>query len=191
MAIQHGVVIGVVDDLDDPDGLGRVRVTFPHLADEPSNWARLACRWPARAGARSSARRRATRCSIACEHGDIRQPYVIGALWSKTDQPPDETGAATDNNIRVIVSRSGHRITLDDTSGSERIEITDHAGKQAVVLDGSSITVRADDGQVTVTASKDVTVSPAATSTSPPRAPSRSPAPRSPSTEERHGHASG
>ena len=65
----------------------------------------------------------------------------------------------TDNNIRVIVSRSGHRITLDDTSGSERIEITDHAGKQAVVLDGSSITVRADDGQVTVQASKDVTVS--------------------------------
>jgi uncharacterized protein involved in type VI secretion and phage assembly len=84
---------------------------------------------------------------------------VIGSVWSKTDQPPDETGDATENNIRVIVSRSGHRITLDDTAGSERIEITDHDGKQAVVLDGSSITVRADAGKVSVSASGDVTVS--------------------------------
>ena len=33
MAVQHGVVIGVVEDLDDPEGLARVKVTFPHLAD--------------------------------------------------------------------------------------------------------------------------------------------------------------
>ena len=159
MAIHHGVVIGVVDDLDDPEGLARVKVTFPHLADEPSNWARLA--QPMAGAGRGTFFRpqKGDEVLVACEHGDIRQPYVLGALWSKTDQPPDQTGAATDNNIRVIVSRSGHRITLDDTQGSERIEITDHAGKQAVVLDGSSVTVRADDGQVTIKASRDITVS--------------------------------
>jgi uncharacterized protein involved in type VI secretion and phage assembly len=159
MTTQPGVVIGVVDDLNDPEGLGRVKLTFPHLADEPSNWARLAL--PMAGAGRGTFFRpeKGDEVLVACEHGDIRQPYVVGSLWSKTDQPPDQTGGATDNNIRVIVSRSGHRITLDDTSGSERIEITDHAGKQAVVLDGSSITVRADDGQVTVQASKDVTVS--------------------------------
>ena len=159
MAVQHGVVIGVVDDLDDPEGLARVKVKFPHLADEPSNWARLA--QPMAGAGRGTFFRpqKGDEVLVACEHGDIRQPYVLGALWSKTDQPPDQTGAATDNNIRVIVSRSGHRITLDDTQGSERIEITDHAGKQAVVLDGSSVTVRADDGQVTIKASRDITVS--------------------------------
>jgi uncharacterized protein involved in type VI secretion and phage assembly len=159
MVTQPGVVIGVVDDLDDPEGLARVRVTFPHLADEPSNWARLAL--PMAGAGRGTFFRpeKGDEVLVACEHGDIRQPYVVGALWSKTDQPPDQTGAATDNNIRVIVSRSGHRITLDDTQGSERIEITDHAGKQAIVLDGSSITVRADSGQVTIKASGDVSVS--------------------------------
>lgn len=96
---------------------------------------------------------------ILCEHGDIRQPYIIGSLWSATDKPPDETGTAADNNIRVIVSRSGHRITLDDTAGSERIEIRDHSGKQAVVIDGSSITVRADNGQVTIKAAQSIAVS--------------------------------
>ena len=132
MTAQPGVVIGVVDDLNDPEGLGRVMVTFPHLADEPSNWARLAL--PMAGAGRGTFFRpeKGDEVLVACEHGDIRQPYVVGSLWSKTDQPPDQTGAATDNNIRVIVSRSGHRITLDDTSGSERIEITDHAGNQAV-----------------------------------------------------------
>jgi uncharacterized protein involved in type VI secretion and phage assembly len=159
MAPQPGVVVGVVDDLNDPEGLGRVKVTFPHLADEPSNWARLALPM---AGARRGTFFRPEKGDevlVACEHGDIRQPYVVGALWSRTDPPPDGTGTATDNNTRVIVSRSGHRITLDDTQGSERIEITDHAMKQAVVLDGSSITIQAGAGQVTISASGDVTVS--------------------------------
>ena len=159
MATQPGVVVGVVGDLNDPEGLGRVQVTFPHLADEPSNWARLAL--PMAGAGRGTFFRpeKGDEVLIACEHGDIRQPYVVGALWSRTDPPPDGTGTATDNNIRVIVSRSGHRITLDDTQGSERIEITDHAMKQAVVLDGSSITVQAGAGQVTISASGDVTVS--------------------------------
>jgi uncharacterized protein involved in type VI secretion and phage assembly len=159
MVTQPGVVIGVVDDLDDPEGLGRVRVTFPHLADEPSNWARLAL--PMAGPGRGTFFRpeRGDEVLVACEHGDLRQPYVVGGLWSKTDQPPDQTGAAAGNNIRVIVSRSGHRITLDDTQGSERIEITDHTGKQTVVLNDSSIMVQADSGQVTIKASGDVKVS--------------------------------
>lgn len=143
MVTQPGVVIGVVDDLDDPEGLARVKVTFPHLADEPSNWARLALPMAGTGRGTFFRPEKGDEVLVACEHGDIRQPYVLGTLWSKTDQPPGQTGAATDNNIRVIVSRNGHRITLDDTPGSERIQITDHAGKQAVVLDGSSITVQA------------------------------------------------
>jgi len=159
MAIQHGVVIGLVDDLDDPDGLARVRVTYPHLADEPSNWARLAL--PMAGPGRGTFFRpeKGDEVLIVCEHGDIRQPYIIGSLWSATDKPPDGTGAAADNNIRVIVSRSGHRITLDDTAGAERIEIRDQSGQQTVVLDGSSITVKADGRNVTIHAAQNVTVS--------------------------------
>jgi uncharacterized protein involved in type VI secretion and phage assembly len=159
MTAQPGVVIGVVSDLNDPEGLGRVMVTFPHLADEPSNWARLAL--PMAGPGRGTFFRpeQGDEVLVACEHGDIRQPYVIGGLWSKAEPVPDGTGPATENNIRVIVSRSGHRITLDDTQGSERIEVTDHTGNQSVVLDGSSVTVQADAGQVTVKASGDVTVS--------------------------------
>lgn len=158
MTIQHGVVIGLVDSLDDPDGLSRVRVTFPYLADEPSNWARLAL--PMAGPGRGTFFRpeKGDEVLIACEHGDIRQPYIIGSLWSAADKPPDRTGGATDNNIRVIVSRSGHRITFDDTAGSEHIEILDQSGKQSVTIDGSSITVQAGAGDVKLTASGNVKI---------------------------------
>jgi uncharacterized protein involved in type VI secretion and phage assembly len=158
MAIQQGVLIGLVDSLEDPEGLARVRVTFPHLAGEPSNWARLAL--PMAGPGRGTFFRpeKGDEVLVACEHGDIRQPYIIGTLWSAADQPPDGTGGAADNNIRVIVSRSGHRVTLDDTAGAERVEIRHSSGQQAVTIDGSSVTVRADGGQVTIEASGGITV---------------------------------
>ena len=39
----QGVVVGVVTNNQDPDGMGRVKVKFPWLSDaDESNWARVA-----------------------------------------------------------------------------------------------------------------------------------------------------
>jgi Type VI secretion system/phage-baseplate injector OB domain len=37
---SNTLVAGIVEDLDDPEHLGRVRVTYPHLDEQMSNWAR-------------------------------------------------------------------------------------------------------------------------------------------------------
>ena len=38
----YGVVVGVVTNNQDPDGLGRVKVRFPWLSEEhESHWARM------------------------------------------------------------------------------------------------------------------------------------------------------
>ena len=50
---------------------------------------------------------------VAFEHGDIRFPYVLGALWNGKDKSP-ETNQDGKNNIRVLKSRSGHVIRLND-----------------------------------------------------------------------------
>jgi glycosyltransferase involved in cell wall biosynthesis len=46
----------------------------------------------------------------------------FGVLYNGVDTPPyaNEDG---DNNLRVFQSRSGHRLTFDDTSGEERMEL--------------------------------------------------------------------
>jgi uncharacterized protein involved in type VI secretion and phage assembly len=92
---------------------------------------------------------------VAFEMGDPRRPYVLGAFWSKPSPPPDLGNPAKENNWRVIRSRSGHVIRLDDTSGSERIEIIDAKGRLKLVVDtaANEIALTADGGTVRVEAS--------------------------------------
>ncbi len=43
MTLMEGVVIGVVKDLDDPVGEGRIRLQFPWMSEEElSGWAPIA-----------------------------------------------------------------------------------------------------------------------------------------------------
>jgi uncharacterized protein involved in type VI secretion and phage assembly len=152
---ENGIVIGVVTDLNDPEGLARVRVKFPHLNDEPSDWARLSTPMAGKGRGLFFRPEVDDEVLVAFEHGEPRRPYIVGALWSKVDTPPPDDGNATQNNWRQLVSRSGHVIRFDDTNGAEKIEIIDKDKSRKVVLDSGQgkIQVTCDQGDVEVTAS--------------------------------------
>jgi uncharacterized protein involved in type VI secretion and phage assembly len=151
---ENGIVIGIVTTLDDPQRLGRVRVRYPHLNDQPSDWARLVT--PMAGADRGLFLRHEVddEVLVAFEHGDPRRPYILGGLWSKTDKPPADDGQPTQNNWRFIKSRSGHVIKLDDTAGQESIEILDKDGARRVLIDSAArkIQVICDSGNVEVKA---------------------------------------
>jgi uncharacterized protein involved in type VI secretion and phage assembly len=65
----------------------------------------------------------------------VRAPYVIGALWNGVDKFIKEKDGDDNNNLRIIKSRSNHLIVLDDTSGSEKIQIIDSKGKNTITID--------------------------------------------------------
>jgi uncharacterized protein involved in type VI secretion and phage assembly len=73
---------------------------------------------------------------VAFEHGDLGTPYVLGALWNGKDAPPANNDDGK-NNIRVIHSRSGHLIRLDDSDGNEKIEVIDKTGNNSIVIKSS------------------------------------------------------
>jgi len=79
---------------------------------------------------------------------------VRGALWRSTDNPPPDDGQPTQNNLRLIQSRSGHRVVLDDTAGSEQIVIVDKDGTRKVVIDsaGRSIQITCGSGDISLSA---------------------------------------
>lgn len=151
-----GVVTAKVTNLDDPEKLGRVQVMFPWLpkyknSDLSSNWARLAVPSAGRDRGVFFMPEVDDEVLVAFEHGDLNFPYIVGALWNHKDKPPQGTASilASDKkkvNQRVISSRSGHLIILDDTEGKEQIVIQDKTEKNSIIINSkdNSMTIKAE-----------------------------------------------
>jgi uncharacterized protein involved in type VI secretion and phage assembly len=147
-----GVVIGVVTNNKDEEKLGRVKVRYPWLGKEDeSNWARVAAPMAGKERGIYFLPEVEDEVLVAFEHGDMRFPVVIGSLWNGKDAPP-ETNENGDNNVRVIKSRSGHIIRLNDEKDKEKIEIIDKSEKNSIVFDTANNTI-------TITTEKDITLS--------------------------------
>jgi uncharacterized protein involved in type VI secretion and phage assembly len=151
---ENGIVIGIVVDLDDPEALGRVRVKFPHLNDELSDWARLAAPMGGKDRGFFLRPEKDDEVLVAHEQGDPRRSYVVGSLWSTVDPPPADDGKKVDNNWRFFRSRSGHLMKFDDTSGAERVEIVGSGGEHKLVIDvsGKKIEISASSGDIALSA---------------------------------------
>jgi phage baseplate assembly protein V len=129
-----GAAVGIVIDNRDPQLLGRVRVKLPTFsAQEIGHWARVAVPMAGNGRGTFFLPEVNDEVLVAFEGGDITRPYVVGALWNGVDQPP-LNNADGQNNLRVVRSRSGHVIRLDDTPGAEKIEIVDKSGGNSVVI---------------------------------------------------------
>jgi uncharacterized protein involved in type VI secretion and phage assembly len=146
-----GVVTGIVTNIDDPLGLGRVKTALPWMGEEvESDWARVVT--PMAGPGRGIYFRPEINDEVlvAFEHGNPDMPYVLGGLWNGQDAPPVNDQAAT-NDIRMIKSRSGSTITFNDDENDARIEIIDNSGSNMIVI-------RASDNSITITADGDITV---------------------------------
>ena len=142
----HGVVIGVVTNNKDDQGLGRVKVRFPWLSGTvESHWARVATPMAGNGRGLYSLPEVDDEVLVLFDRGDVRFPFVIGALWNGKDKAPSSNGDGH-NAERVIKSRSGHVIRLSDESGAEKVEIVDASGKNRVVIDtaANAVTVSAE-----------------------------------------------
>jgi uncharacterized protein involved in type VI secretion and phage assembly len=148
----YGVVVGIVTNNQDPDGFGRVKVKFPWLSDlNESSWARIAAPMAGKQRGIYFLPEVEDEVLVIFEHGDVRSPYVIGGLWNGVDAPP-VTNDDGKNNVRMIQSRSGHVVKLNDEDGKETIEIIDKTKKNSIVIDTAKNTI-------TVTTDKDITFS--------------------------------
>jgi uncharacterized protein involved in type VI secretion and phage assembly len=147
----YGVVMGIVTNNQDPDNMSRVRVKFPWLSDSNESWwARIAVPMAGNGRGTYFLPEVDDEVLIAFEHGDVRFPYVLGALWNGKDAPPANNSDGQ-NNIRVIHSRSGHLIRLDDSNGDEKIEVIDKTG-------GNSVTIKSSDNSMSLTCTGDMSL---------------------------------
>ncbi len=148
----YGVVPGVVSDNQDPENLGRVKVSMPWLGENyVSNWARIAVPMAGSSGKGVFfAPEINDEVLVAFEHGEINVPYVVGFLYNGKDPIPDGTVVSGKVERRVLISTKGHTVALVDKDGSESIEIIDHTGKNLIKIESGSglITVEGTDIQL-------------------------------------------
>lgn len=132
----YGVYTAIVTDVQDPDDMGRVRLRLPWTTDPDGDvyevWARIATLMAGSNRGTWFIPEVDDEVIVAFEAGDPRRPIIVGGVWNGVDSPPETMD--TDNNIRSITSRSGIKITMDDTSGAVKLTV-ETPGGQKIVLD--------------------------------------------------------
>ena len=150
MGQLNGVFPAVVIDNVDPENLGRVQVQLPQMDESGQRsskvWARMATLMAGKNRGTWFIPDANDEVLVAFEAGDVRRPYVIGSLWSAISSPP-ETIDTNNNNKKLLRSRNGVTITLDDQSGQERFIVETPGGQKVTLKDGpGSIEIRDSNG---------------------------------------------
>lgn len=133
----YGVYVGLVTDVQDPNGQGRVKVRLPWTTDPEGDpfeiWARVATLMAGKDRGSWFIPEPNDEVMLAFEGGCPWSPIVMGALWNGVDSPPESMDA--NNNIRSITSRSGIRVQFDDTDGRVQFTVETPGGQKVVCAD--------------------------------------------------------
>ena len=153
-----GVVTGIVKNLSDPDGQGRIELQFPWLSDSVrSSWAPVASALAGKERGAFFMPEIDDEVLVAFEHGDVNHPFIVGFLWNGVDTPPETT-----NQNRVIKTPGGHQLRFEDTDGAKKVVLKSNGGHHVEIDDSAeTITIKTNSGNhfiVLSEASNSVTV---------------------------------
>lgn len=143
-----GLEVGLVDELDAD---ARVKVRFPHRGAVDAVWARLAVPDAGPEHGTLFVPDVGQEVLVGWLDDDRRFPVVLGALWNATQAPPEQVGSA--NDVRAVVTRSGHRLVFDDGDPGT-VTLRTSAGAEVVLDDGAGeLRLREKDGAASVVVS--------------------------------------
>jgi uncharacterized protein involved in type VI secretion and phage assembly len=133
---MKGVVVALVVDAKDPDELGRVKLKFPWMPNQPeTGWTRVAAPLAGSGYGMFFKPEIGDEALVGFEMDDPARPFVLGYMWSPGSKPP-----ISDPEVRMIQTVSGHKLTFDDRAGAEKVEVEDKSGNK-ITLDSAGVTI--------------------------------------------------
>ena len=142
------VVVGLVTQNDDPQGMGRVRVKYPALSDTLEGWwARMVAPGAGDKRGQLMLPLPGDEVMVAFEHGDLQRPYILGSLWNGKDLPDD---LAHKDGSYALHSDQKFVVTAD-----KEISVT---GKDTLKLESTGDLTIKTDGSIKQNATGEVTI---------------------------------
>jgi type VI secretion system secreted protein VgrG len=146
----YGLVPARVVEHNDPKKMGRIKVQYFWQEDNKAYWARMVTPHAGADRGFMFMPEEGDEVVVGFEDGDIERPVVLGSVWNGVDQAPREEfwgGELKDNDVKRIVTKSGHRMQFVDKKGKESIviatpkhlkvsliETTDETGRSMLTL---------------------------------------------------------
>ena len=154
----------IVTDVEDPEFLGRVLLSFPWLSETfISNWARVVQAGAGEGLGMQILPEPTDEVLVAFENGQLDSPYVLGGLYSA-----DRLGAVPAAElvigtpmIRAFTSREGHQLLFNDNPETSSLTLQTTFGASCIVRlsPETGISISTIEGQpVTVNSDAEVTI---------------------------------
>lgn len=137
---------GLVQDVDDPDNLGRITAQVPEVyGDIDSPWAVPAVPFAGKDHGLILLPEVGDGVWIEFEAGDPSRPIWTGGWWASGEMPSDGGPLK-----RALVTTKGHKIILDDDGGTLQLV---HSGGAELTMTDSDITLKIGSSQIVLSAS--------------------------------------
>ncbi|WP_373496444.1 type VI secretion system tip protein VgrG [Aquiflexum sp.] len=159
-----GLQIGIVTDILDPKGEGRVRVSLPVInPDDAGIWARVATLDAGNNRGTFFRPEIGDEVIIGFMNGDSSHPVILGMLHSSSNPTPFEPEDSNDQ--KGYVSRSEIKITINDgdksiiieTPGGRIISLDDNAG-EINIKDDNGNSIKMDSSGITIDSPKEINI---------------------------------
>jgi len=134
---------GVVVDVDDPNGQGRIRARVPEVLGEvESGWALPAAPYAGPGAGLLAVPPVDAAVWIEFEAGLVERPIWSGCSWGAEDAPKRNDGARVTPEQKVLRSERGLIVALDDEAGT--IDVSDESGSNLLRIEaqGGRVTVK-------------------------------------------------
>jgi len=142
----HGPQLAIVVSLDDPQSANRVQVRLVSCDDadrqDAALWARVVSPFAGRDRGAFLMPDVDDEVLVVFHNGDPSYPLVVGGLWNGSSTAP--ASLANGNQHKVIRSKNGVTLTLDDSQGQERFRVETPGGQSLTLSDGPGM-VRIED----------------------------------------------
>ena len=155
----HGVYPAIVVQVGDPNHPAEVRLRFdwfdPQMRTE---WCRICNLYAGNGYGSVWHPEQGDEVLVAFMHGDMRWPIVLGGLYNGQDAPPTARSDTLDQ--KLLRTKGGHELLMDDTDGKKRVRLKtdaghsvdlDDQGQKIVVTTAGGSQVTLDDGGAKIT----------------------------------------